>query len=168
MNWIFCCQVIRIKGNATLRVSRDMGRSNRRLILTGLITVRPMHYDPWQQRTMKERLPVSHFYFLWDSKINWLNHLQVVFQFHWRSPYAILLLFFHDELNVARLSLWQSLQNRRLTSYFPKQTVKRMMKSVSYGPQELAGSIDTVESSLYVLFLPVGTIHVWLCSPHSE
>lgn len=25
------------------------------------------------------------------------------------------------------------------------------MKSVSYGPQELAGSIDTVESSLYVL-----------------
>lgn len=27
-----------------------------------------------------------------------------------------------------------------------------MMKSVSYGPQELAGSIDTVENSLYVLY----------------
>lgn len=119
MNGIFCCQVRRIKGNATLRVSRDMGRSNRRLILTGLITVRPMHYDPWQQRTMKE--PVSHFFFLWDSKMNWFNHLILVFQFHWRSPYAILLLFFHDEWNEARLSLWQSILYRRLTSYFPKQ-----------------------------------------------
>ena len=32
-----------LKGNATLRVSRDMGRSNRRVIPLGPITVRPMH-----------------------------------------------------------------------------------------------------------------------------
>ena len=31
------------KGNATLRVSRDMGRSNRRVIPLGPITVRSMH-----------------------------------------------------------------------------------------------------------------------------
>ena len=32
-----------LKGNAMLRVSRDMGRYNRRVILLGPITVRPMH-----------------------------------------------------------------------------------------------------------------------------
>jgi hypothetical protein len=32
-----------LKGNATLRVSRNMGCSNRRVIPLGPITVRPMH-----------------------------------------------------------------------------------------------------------------------------
>lgn len=43
MNLLKLCYKDFLKKNATLRVSRDMERSNRRVIPLGLITVRPMH-----------------------------------------------------------------------------------------------------------------------------
>lgn len=67
----------------------------------------PMHYDPWQLLSILETLQVSFpnisfplllVEHLQTSKINWFNHQEVVFLFHSSSPYAILLLLFHDEL----------------------------------------------------------------------